>query len=144
MGQAQINVRTRACSGTFIARTKQAALTHNVRGKRLRRFSLPRRQFITLNRPRCGQISLLMGCDRITCLPMRREPPDHKAHCWRVPTHCIPWRPATSTRIGSRCSGMVVETVIETLRVFQTNNNNNTGVSNRTFYYIERIWKCWF
>ena len=30
MGQAQINVRTRACSGTFIARTKQAALTHNV------------------------------------------------------------------------------------------------------------------
>ena len=35
MGQAQINVRTRACSGTFIARTKQAALTHNVRGKEL-------------------------------------------------------------------------------------------------------------
>ena len=35
MGQAQINVRTRACSGTFIARTKQAALTHNVRGKML-------------------------------------------------------------------------------------------------------------
>ena len=38
MGQAQINVRTQACSGTFIARTKQAALTHNVRGKRLKRF----------------------------------------------------------------------------------------------------------
>ena len=35
MGQAQINVRTRACSGTFIVRTKQAALTHNVRGKEL-------------------------------------------------------------------------------------------------------------
>ena len=35
MGQAQINVRTRACSRTFIARTKQAALTHNVRGKEL-------------------------------------------------------------------------------------------------------------
>ena len=35
MGQAQINVRTRACSGTSIARTKQAALTHNVRGKEL-------------------------------------------------------------------------------------------------------------
>ena len=33
MGQAQINVRTRACSRTSIARTKQAALTHNVRGK---------------------------------------------------------------------------------------------------------------
>ena len=36
MGQAQINVRTRACSRTSIARTKQAALTHSVRGKRLR------------------------------------------------------------------------------------------------------------
>ena len=35
MGQAQINVRTRACSGTFITRTKQVALTHNVRGKEL-------------------------------------------------------------------------------------------------------------
>ena len=41
MGQAQINVRTRACSGTFIARTKQAALTHNVRGKRLRNYHMP-------------------------------------------------------------------------------------------------------
>ena len=37
MGQAQINVRTRACSRTSIARTKQAALTHNVRGKELRK-----------------------------------------------------------------------------------------------------------
>ena len=35
MRQAQINVRTRACSRTSIARTKQAALTHNVRGKEL-------------------------------------------------------------------------------------------------------------
>ena len=35
MGQAQINVRTRACSRTSIARTKKAALTHNVRGKEL-------------------------------------------------------------------------------------------------------------
>ena len=35
MGQAQINVRTRACSRTSIARTKQVALTHNVRGKEL-------------------------------------------------------------------------------------------------------------
>ena len=69
------------------------------------------------------RISPPMGRDRITCLPLRREPPDHKAHCWRVPTHCIPWRPATSTPSGSWCSGMVVETVIETVRVFQTNNN---------------------
>ena len=37
MGQAQINVRTRACSRTSIARTRQAALTHNVRGKELMR-----------------------------------------------------------------------------------------------------------
>ena len=35
MRQAQINVRTRARSRTSIARTKQAALTHNVRGKEL-------------------------------------------------------------------------------------------------------------
>ena len=40
MGQAQINVRTRACSGTFIARTKQAALTHNVRGKELKSYTV--------------------------------------------------------------------------------------------------------
>ena len=38
MRQAQINVRTRACSRTSIARTKQAALTHNVRGKELKQF----------------------------------------------------------------------------------------------------------
>ena len=37
MGQAQINVRTRACSRTSIARTRQAALTHNVRGKELKK-----------------------------------------------------------------------------------------------------------
>ena len=40
MGQAQINVRIRACSRTSIARTKQAALTHNVRGKELTRLRL--------------------------------------------------------------------------------------------------------
>ena len=38
MGQAQINVRTRACSRTSIARTRQAALTHNVRGKELNKL----------------------------------------------------------------------------------------------------------
>ena len=38
MGQAQINVRIRACSRTSIARTKQAALTHNVRGKELNEY----------------------------------------------------------------------------------------------------------
>ena len=40
MGQAQINVRTRACSRTSIARTRQAALTHNVRGKELNNSGL--------------------------------------------------------------------------------------------------------
>ena len=40
MGQSQINVRTRACSRTSIARTKQAALTHNVRGKELMRMTI--------------------------------------------------------------------------------------------------------
>ena len=48
-------------------------------------FTLPRREFVTVNRLRCGQArcaeSLQMGRDRITCLPLRREPPDHKAHC---------------------------------------------------------------
>ena len=41
MGQAQINVRTRACSRTSIARTRQAALTHNVRGKEITQNNLP-------------------------------------------------------------------------------------------------------
>ena len=40
MGQAQINVRTRACSRTSIARTRQAALTHNVRGKEIMTYLL--------------------------------------------------------------------------------------------------------
>ena len=39
MGQAQINVMTRVYSRTFIARTKQAALTHHVRGKELSLFT---------------------------------------------------------------------------------------------------------
>ena len=80
------------------------------------------------------RISVPMGRDRITCLPLRREPPDHKAHCGRGPTHCIPWRTATSTRSGSRRSGMVIETVCETVRVLQTNNNNNNN--NRTEVHI--------
>ena len=55
MGQAQINVRTRACSMTSIARTRQAALTHNVRGKELNQqlsplihtvFFLPKSSFL--------------------------------------------------------------------------------------------------
>ena len=49
-------------------------------------FTLPRRQFVTLNRLRCGQarceeISLPKVCDHITCCPLWREPPDHNAHC---------------------------------------------------------------
>ena len=48
MRQAQINVRTRACSRTSIARTKQAALTHNVRGKELKGGHLfPHRELLT-------------------------------------------------------------------------------------------------
>ena len=35
MGHAQMNVRTRACSRTFIVRSTQAALTLNIRGKEL-------------------------------------------------------------------------------------------------------------
>ena len=62
MRQAQINVRTRACSRTSIARTKQAALTHNVRGKELRppagrQYCMPISQE-PLNRslPNCQQL----------------------------------------------------------------------------------------
>ena len=59
MGQAQINVRTRACSRTSIARTKQAALTHNVRGKELNQtFNTNsshnyRQRFFTIKRLPC-------------------------------------------------------------------------------------------
>ena len=51
MGQAQINVRTRACSRTSIARTKQAALTHNVRGKELKIINLHVKIFFYLLYP---------------------------------------------------------------------------------------------
>ena len=51
-------------------------------------FTLPRRQFVTLESKSSAmwpgqmcRISLPVGRDRITCLPLRREPPDHKAHC---------------------------------------------------------------
>ena len=89
-------------------------------------FTLSRHQFVTLNRLRSGQamqmcrISLPMGRDRITWLSLRRKPPDHNAHCWSVPTHCIPWRPATSTPSGSVRSAKVIKTVGGTVRMFQT------------------------
>ena len=70
MGQAQINVRIRACSGTFIARTKQAALTHNVRGKELRTkatklnawLGIENRNFSTRPPPNSSTMSLLVVC----------------------------------------------------------------------------------
>ena len=107
-------------------------------------FTLPRRQFVTLNRLRCGQARCAESLYRwgvidITCLPLRREPPDHKAHCWRLPTHCIPWRPTTSTRSESRRSGMVIKTVYETVRVFQTNNNITSLVIGRPYAYTTMI-----
>ena len=57
MGQAQINVRTRACSRTSNARTKQAALTHNVRGKELNKL----------------RVSYNNSCRRLLGLPMRNS-----------------------------------------------------------------------
>ena len=76
MGQAQINVRTRACSGTFIARTKQAALTHNVRGKRLNS------NYFTTVVPALGD-------------PRRERPPAVYGHVINVPTHFnVPIRPS--------------------------------------------------
>ena len=117
-------------------------------------FTLPRRQFVTLNRLRCGQArcaeslyrwgviaSLACPCGEshqttrhiveecpLTAFPgglrhLHKAGPDavksaHSLHSLeacdiytkrvpmqsRVPTHCIPWRPAMSTRSGSRCS----------------------------------------
>ena len=57
MGQAQINVRIRACSRT-IAMTKQAALTHNVRGKELNSVFLLFQQ-MSHNIPECVLISVI-------------------------------------------------------------------------------------
>ena len=54
MRQAQINVRTRACSRTSIARTEQAALTHNVRGKELNYASLYKLTFREFSARRNG------------------------------------------------------------------------------------------
>ena len=110
-------------------------------------FTLRRRQFVTLNRLRCGQArcaeSLPMGRDRITCLPLRREPPDHKAHWWRVPTHCIPWRPATSTRSGPRRSGMVIETIWETESVLneQQQQHRSNFVYFIMLYYLHIVFQ---
>ena len=61
MGQAQINVRTRACSGTFIARTKQAALTHNVRGKRLKKAGTVSPKMGRAPRPKLAKSTRLPG-----------------------------------------------------------------------------------
>ena len=58
MGQAQINVRTRACSRTSIARTRQAALTHNVRGKELSGYS-------THSEPLFKQLNMLKIADQL-------------------------------------------------------------------------------
>ena len=64
MGQAQINVRTRACSRTSIAGTKQAALTHNVRGKELKQtlFSSPGKPAAVIFHP----ASYLAGVNYLT------------------------------------------------------------------------------
>ena len=85
MGQAQINVRTRACSGTFIARTKQVALTHNVRGKELMQgmvagkgaeekqdkdgtvfYAETRQPIIRTGKTKCGRVFICLdGCGRV-------------------------------------------------------------------------------
>ena len=75
MGQAQINVRTRACSRTSIARTKQAALTHNVRGKELREM-FPSRELIKENVPPCFK-SLTNVRVILDCFEIFAEHPRH-------------------------------------------------------------------
>ena len=50
-------------------------------------FTLPRRTLVRHTESsemwpgQMRRISQPMGRDRITCLPLQREPPDHKAHC---------------------------------------------------------------
>ena len=68
MGQAQINVRTRACSRTSIARTRQAALTHNVRGKELKKIAVQETPWLAADKqpiesPPCStlRVSLYVG-----------------------------------------------------------------------------------
>ena len=59
MGQAQINVRTRACSRTSIARTRQAALTHNVRGKELNANSVKKQSINAKSEPsKCSGLAI--------------------------------------------------------------------------------------
>ena len=71
------------------------------------------------------RISLPMGRDCVTCLPLRKEPPHHKAHCRRESTHCIPWRPAMSTRRHAGPDAVEwLSKLYMKLRVSQTNNNN--------------------
>ena len=68
MGQAQINVRTRACSRTSIARTKQAALTHNVRGKEL------------IPLPHQTSLSVATDCNRLQPIGMLGVSPNFGAN----------------------------------------------------------------
>ena len=63
MGQAQINVRTRACSRTSIARTRQAALTHNVRGKEIKLIFFSKQNLETKN-----AVILALNCFAISSL----------------------------------------------------------------------------
>ena len=85
-------------------------------------FTLPRRQFVTLNRI-CGQARCTESLHRSQHMlaPAERV---HEAHCWNG--HCIPWRPATSTRSGSRHSGML-EIVRFLELVTNTDDLNITG-----------------
>ena len=73
MGQAQINVRTRACSRTSIARTRQAALTHNVRGKELTSSFPPHPTssiLCFLHCPRLGTVHHCWSYNRLVYFPL--------------------------------------------------------------------------
>ena len=78
-------------------------------------FTLLRRQFITLNCLRCGQTRCAESLDRWDLIASPGCPcgESHQTtNCGTLlPTHCIPWRPATSPRSGYRRSVMVIETV---------------------------------
>ena len=85
-------------------------------------FTLPRRQFFTLNRLRCGHARCAESLYRWDVIASPACPSGESHQTTRHTVDGCRWRPATSTRSGSRRSGMVAETIYETVREFQTYN----------------------
>ena len=73
------------------------------------------------------RISRPMGLDRIACLPLRREPPDHKWHIVAHSLHSLEACDVSSKRVPTQWNGYrYCQSVYGTVRVCQTNNNTWT------------------